>query len=231
MNRRILFFCAAAVWYLTPLANQTSAAIIARDFRSAGDGLLTYDTLNQREWLDLNETFGKSVEEIEIELTDAGEYRKFHLATFEDVRSLAISVGFDPARIPGKQDFDVAHALFTKVAGDLGPSVWLAPGLVSDDLGDFDYLEVSLIAAPGPLIPGGQNHPVGGSDYSVGGLLSARSEFFDQEPINGNVGRFPLGGYWLYRNAAVPEPCTVAPATVALIAGLLGKWRHRKTGY
>jgi hypothetical protein len=32
------------------------AAVLSRDWKMPGDGLLTYDDVNQREWLDLSET-------------------------------------------------------------------------------------------------------------------------------------------------------------------------------
>jgi hypothetical protein len=35
---------------------QTHAAVIERDWKTPGDGLLTFDTINKREWLDLSQT-------------------------------------------------------------------------------------------------------------------------------------------------------------------------------
>ena len=38
------------------LPTSLNAAVIERDWQTPGDGLLTFDTVNQREWLDLSET-------------------------------------------------------------------------------------------------------------------------------------------------------------------------------
>jgi hypothetical protein len=38
------------------LSRPSTAAVISRDWKSPGDGLLIYDTVNKREWLDLSQT-------------------------------------------------------------------------------------------------------------------------------------------------------------------------------
>jgi hypothetical protein len=51
MNRlRTLAFATLFLW--TP--GQLLAGVFSRDWKTPGDGLLTYDDVNQREWLDLS---------------------------------------------------------------------------------------------------------------------------------------------------------------------------------
>lgn len=46
-----------------------SAAVMEVDWKTPGDGLLTYDTVNKRKWLDLSQTLGraKSIRTIYLE--------------------------------------------------------------------------------------------------------------------------------------------------------------------
>jgi hypothetical protein len=46
----------AAYLVLSVAATQAEAAVFERDWKAPGDGLLTYDDVNQRVWLDLSET-------------------------------------------------------------------------------------------------------------------------------------------------------------------------------
>lgn len=89
----------------------SSAAVLQRDWKSSGDGLLTFDNVNQREWLDLSETLlddrfqGSGLSPIEtresryqavILMTNpGGEFAGFQAATQDDARALAESAGVD----------------------------------------------------------------------------------------------------------------------------------------
>lgn len=91
------------------------AAVLERDWKSSGDGLLTYDTINRREWLDLSQTLlddrfpGTSAEErfqFVVGQTDpGGMFAGFSVARAGDVTELATSAGinvndvFDPSNI------------------------------------------------------------------------------------------------------------------------------------
>lgn len=52
MIRFVLALLAATIC----LATSIDAAVISRDWKTPGDGLLTYDDVNQRVWLDLTES-------------------------------------------------------------------------------------------------------------------------------------------------------------------------------
>jgi hypothetical protein len=53
---RTIAFRIAAYLVLTIAATQAEAAVFERDWKTPGDGLLTYDDVNRRVWLDLSET-------------------------------------------------------------------------------------------------------------------------------------------------------------------------------
>jgi hypothetical protein len=57
MNRLRIIWLALVVllW-----ARVSGAAVIQHDWKTPGDGLLTYDDVNQREWLDLSQTLQSS---------------------------------------------------------------------------------------------------------------------------------------------------------------------------
>ena len=93
---RILRFLLSAAILLT--ANPLSAAVFERDWKTPGDGLLTYDDVNQREWLDLTETQlfrfpGGSLEEqhqaVLAELGPNGQFTGFVASTRDNVFGLA----------------------------------------------------------------------------------------------------------------------------------------------
>ncbi len=69
------------------------AALVERDFESAGDAQLTYDTETGLEWLDLPLTAGLSFNDMSLLLAPGQIYEGFRLATFEDVAALFENAG------------------------------------------------------------------------------------------------------------------------------------------
>ena len=106
MNLKPAFF-ALSVALASTTTSTTTAAVIERDWLAPGDGLLTYDTVNQREWLDFNylieayPTSSRSIEQrLELMLPDfeVGEALDgFKVANSNDVTALATSAGIDVA--------------------------------------------------------------------------------------------------------------------------------------
>ena len=86
-------------------ANSLSAAVIERDWKSPDDGLLTYDTINNREWLDLSQTLLQQFPGAAIEdqfqsvvaglAPNGGEFTGFSEAKNADVIALAESARID----------------------------------------------------------------------------------------------------------------------------------------
>jgi hypothetical protein len=69
------------------------AAVHQRDLFLPGDGLLTYDDVNVREWLDLTETAAVDLDIVQASLEPSGSLARFRFATAQDVEPLAISAG------------------------------------------------------------------------------------------------------------------------------------------
>lgn len=92
-------------------ATHSHAAVIERDWLAPGDGLLTYDDVNKREWLDLNVSHlvdfdGGNIEEkfqaVLAETLPGGRFEGFVIAKSEEALSLAASAGIDVST----NDFD-----------------------------------------------------------------------------------------------------------------------------
>ena len=101
MKRPILFPSIVACLFLF---STTSAAIFERDLLTPGDGLLTFDDVNKREWLDLSESLleqfpGDNLEEnyqsVVTETGVRGIFEGFSVAKGDDAEALAISAGID----------------------------------------------------------------------------------------------------------------------------------------
>ena len=97
MNRWLLLAAALAS---LPVAAQ--GGVISRDWKTPGDGLLTYDDVNKREWLDLSQSLlskfpGSTREErylnVVSELSPGHLFDGFVVATRGDVIALAESGG------------------------------------------------------------------------------------------------------------------------------------------
>lgn len=78
------------------------AAIISRDWKTPGDGLLTYDTVNKREWLEfsltrLSEYSGATLEsrfqQVVLKTAPGGEFEGFEVASLDGIRSFLLSAG------------------------------------------------------------------------------------------------------------------------------------------
>jgi hypothetical protein len=91
------------------LVATSRAEVFERDWKEPGDGLLTYDNVNHREWLDLSETLLEQFAEpgaefpedhyanVIAELGLGGLFEGFTVAKSEDVIALAASAGIDPS--------------------------------------------------------------------------------------------------------------------------------------
>lgn len=84
------------------------AAVSERDFLAPGDGLLTYDDVNHREWLDLPETLDWSLAELHEAIGPRGSLWGFYFATVEDVTGLAASASVE--WLPPGQLFSMADS-------------------------------------------------------------------------------------------------------------------------
>lgn len=134
-----------AVSLCLSLASWAEADLVSRDLYEPGDGLLTYDEVNQREWLDFTET-GKYANEEDFltAISPGGELEDFHFARQEDLLGL-----FDLEEISivewfaGNSSQSVPGVLIdllgwtAEATGSLIGRLTIASGLVETDQGDI----------------------------------------------------------------------------------------------
>lgn len=186
------------------LAASANAAVFEHDWKVPGDGLLTYDDVNWREWLDLTETQlfkypGANLEEpyqaVLAETTAGGEFAEFLPAMSQEVFSLAESAGIDTATT----NFDVNQSAISHLVQLLGGALGSVGGLSTDQ------------NAATPLVLFVTSSP---RDTKGAGLVKFSS-------ANDNY------GVWLYRQ--VPEPSTAVQLSVMFVLTL--NLRRRQSGY
>jgi len=129
------------------------AAVFERDWKAPGDGLLTYDDVNQREWLDLSqtllegfpgETLNAKYESLLSELEPGGLFETFVAAQTADVVALAKSSGIDYHTT----DFATNADASLNLIGHLGVTrTNIATGRVSSR-GMLDEFEIPFGARP-----------------------------------------------------------------------------------
>ncbi len=140
------------------------AAVTPRDWKTPGDGLLTYDDVNQREWLDLTETQlfkfpGNSLEEqyqaVIAKTAGGGVFEEFTPAASEQVFGLAESAGLDVTTL----DFAVNEAAADNLIELLGNPI-PAPVLAINGPPDFwtmalcpRHWELNSFQAADPIRP------------------------------------------------------------------------------
>ena len=108
MNRWLLV--AASLAFLPAAAH---GGVISRDWKTPGDGLLTYDDVNKREWLDLSEsrlstfpgdTAVERYQSVLYALAAGGGLEGFIAASSNDLRELASSAGISTGSLDSIND-------------------------------------------------------------------------------------------------------------------------------
>jgi hypothetical protein len=94
----------AAAFAVLLLSSHARAAVFERDWQTPGDGLLTYDDVNRREWLDLTVSLldqfpEPRLENAVAEIGPGGLFEGFTWARRNDVMSLAQSAGIDTSTV------------------------------------------------------------------------------------------------------------------------------------
>ena len=137
------------------------AAVIERDWQTPGDGLLTFDTVNQREWLDLSETllvdFGNNPTYVLAQLTQGGQFEGFHPATLQDVIGLGQSAGIDTTTLDFARNEDPTENLIDLLSETFESgkrSLGLVEEFVNQSLAFPDQLVVNIFTGMGPASAG-----------------------------------------------------------------------------
>lgn len=186
------------------------SAVIERDWKSLGDGLLTYDTVNKREWLDLNQTLlvqfpGTTLENryqsVVAELALGGLFEGFTVAKSDDVIALAQSAGIDADTL----DYGVNNVSVNSLADKVGKTITYPDNdydafAFLSEIDDFPLNTRSMLSL-------GLDYParfqIGRAGIYVGG------DIYDSNSSN-------YVGVWLYRTS-VPEPTCLTYVIVFLI--------------
>jgi hypothetical protein len=204
----------AAIAILFAFSAECLSAIISRDFHSLNDGLLIYDTQTGREWLAMSQTNSLTVEQIESQI-ESGPLSGFAIASLNDVTDLARSASLDASVIT--LDFPTALNFIDTINGQpqSSPNYRFAKGAVADELYFANYTLISLTAVLDE-IPGALNRPVGPGHYAY--WSTASYAFYNLQA------RIPSGGFWLFRNTAIPEP---PPLPIVLTAVMFCSGKRR----
>ncbi|WP_428307824.1 PEP-CTERM sorting domain-containing protein [Lacipirellula sp.] len=200
--KRVLLASLVAFWVCAPLPGLSArAGVISRDWKTPGDGLLTYDDVNQREWLDLSQTllssqFPGADREAKFQYVlgqtgSGGLFEGFSLAESGDVVALAESAGVDTST----QSY-ATNVTPTLALGELIGFTILPP--------NGNKLALGLVDGVGPSPPIQMTAILRTSFESQAGLTFATPHTQFLEPP----------GVMLFR--AVPEPAGL----VSLMAGL-----------
>ena len=198
------FLCVTIALLVVLATNLCCAAVFERDWKTPGDGLLTYDDVNQREWLDLSVSavgqFAEPRRENAIaEIAPGGLFEGFTFAKRDDVIALAQSAEIDTSTT----DFSVNEGPTRSLIDLLSPTPpWTGP--ILDSIGFIDEVlpppyRADRVAADFYV------HPRGDSGFAA---------LFVGADIDG-LGRDTVG-LMLYR--AVPEPSSLFLAVLS--AGL-----------
>ncbi len=183
------------------------AAVISRDWKTPGDGLLTYDTVSGREWLDLTETrlsqYG-SFELVLMQTQFGGDFEGFVPASITDVIELASSANIHTDSIAFALNYVATDDLITR----------LSPTLLS---GNETRSALGLTKEFASTLPTSPDQIVGAFE-----VIPIRDHAGLTFPLFANLGDRPhqVVGVFLYR--PVPEPKMSVLAFMAI--GMAGSY-------
>ena len=190
---RTSLYCLPVVWFTFFCSAQ--GGVIERDWKIAGDGLLTYDDMNQREWLYLSESLLEQfpgmmpIEKLQnaiAELGPGGLFEGFIFAKNDNAVGLAQSAGIDTTTFDFARNATPTAALIQL----LSPTVTfthsnnrlLTIGFL-DELDNSNEALATFFVSPQSGPNGDAGIIIGGTDFGLPSYL----------------------GLMLYRNA-IPEP-------------------------
>lgn len=198
---------------------QALAAVMSRDYRSQGDGLLTYDAENHREWLDLDETQLMEISDVQAQLLPSGNLQGFRIAVLEEVEQLWTSAGIDRS-----DSFDSAYGEPALRLIDL-----LGPTRVIDGTFIFRFSRGYIADTDSlglPLSAGVYAYWLGASAFGLNDYPPAWRGIVTTERFGfANT----TSGFWLYREAPVPEPGTESLFLTVVATIWTYTRRHRRS--
>ncbi|QDT70151.1 hypothetical protein MalM25_30960 [Planctomycetes bacterium MalM25] len=203
-----------------------TAGVVSRDLFEPGDGLLTYDDVNQREWLDFSVTESESDNTVLSRLGRDGDLSGFQWATNSDVHSFATGLNAPWELISGGTNnlqivFASVSALpLAEYSGDHELLAAIGATAVVDLVGNSFLLSYGRTAFDG-TVDGLDRRSVA---LAGRGLVEDGRKLFSFlliDRVSIAASPTPISGYWLYRDAApIPEPTTAWLMLAACLAAL-----------
>jgi hypothetical protein len=225
---------------LLSISRDAHAGVIARDLEISSDGLLTYDTVNNREWIDLPETAGLQLSEVLTQMIPGGRLEGFRFATLTEVSELAESaeVGWmTPWHLPGNHEPEIYNLVnllgsVLTMSGGILSEVNISFGLIAHTLtqegptfDDTNFYVLSMYDGV-PLLPGTINSPLYPVQLPYGGVFTDGPVSFPTFPDLPPLGVGDIGPFWLYR--VVPEPSSVMLVFLGFGAVVLKRDKSRR---
>lgn len=206
--KRFSIFCLLALMISVP--RTTYAAVFEHDWQDPNDGLLTYDDVNQREWLDLSETllvdWGLDPNNVVAQLGPGGYFQGFEFAKSADVIALAESAGIDTVTL----DFSVNSVPTDQLISLLGVTA-LSGGNTRSSFGVVDELASVSMTLSDDLVAAIETIP----PYQEAGLRFVPYGGLTDTP-------YLITGVMLYRQ--IPEPSTSTLIIPVALATLSLRW-------
>jgi hypothetical protein len=169
------------------------AALQVRDLNVSGDGLITFDTVSQLEWLDLSVTRGRSYNDVSSKLGFGQEFVGWSYATLSQAQNIYSQFGFD----------------ISSATLNVG-----ALNTLNSYFGDlYSYIHVSgfsgSIGLTGDLYPAPTNSSFRLSMIACVGCIGGDSlQSFTGNSADNPDSKSPVVGSLLVRTSAVPVPAS-----------------------
>jgi len=203
-----------ASFLLLVFAASASAAVSERDWENAppGNGLLTFDDVNNREWLDLSETIldqfpgatgPEKIQSVVKELNPGGMFEGFTIANSNDVIALAQSAGISTSTF----DFNTNQDATKYIIELLSPTI---------------VLSSSRFATIGAIDETGRGRLFSAFSFDERGTGRSTAGLGISPGIEGTLAQ---AGVMLYR--VIPEPDAVMLFVKSSLL-LLGVYRSRR---
>jgi hypothetical protein len=192
--------------------------VLSADWKTAGDGLLTHDTVTSYNWLDVTQTKNLSYNDVESQLGPGGLFAGFHHATYDELVTFQADAGIPDIGFPSTANLVPVQNLISLV----GATQSFSSAAILDSDG---YYNSTLHSPPGFH---DRFHLV--APYL--GTMGGTNFYGNNVPFNDNYPD-PRIGHWLVSGpaAAAPEPATLSIFACSMLSlpflARCGKRRRR----